>query len=358
MASTDGTMGVVPAMLAERLGLPQVTFASELTVEGRHGHDPPRRRRRVARPIEASLPALVSVTDQINEPRYPSFKGIMAAKKKPVETWALADLGVDADAGRPRRRLDQGRVVHRAPAAHAGPDRHRRGRRRHEARRVPRRAEVHLSRPTPQPQQGDPHAMAEVLVLVDHVDGTVRKTTLELLTIARRLGEPVRRLRRRRAATPPRRRSAEYGAAEGLPRRGRRSRRLPRRPEGRAAGPARRRRPRRPRCWSRPPPRARRSPPAWRSRPAPASSPTPSTSRPVDGGAGDDAVGRSPAPTPSRPRSPRAPRSSRSSRTRPPPEEAAGAAAEEAVDGRRLRRGQGGPDHRPPAPRERPAAPS
>ena len=38
----------------------------------------------------------MSVTDQINEPRYPSFKGIMAAKKKPVETWSLADLGVDA----------------------------------------------------------------------------------------------------------------------------------------------------------------------------------------------------------------------------------------------------------------------
>ncbi|HEU5455967.1 MAG TPA: electron transfer flavoprotein subunit beta, partial [Nocardioides sp.] len=45
--------------------------------------------------IEARLPALVSVTDQINEPRYPSFKGIMAAKKKPVQQWALADLGVD-----------------------------------------------------------------------------------------------------------------------------------------------------------------------------------------------------------------------------------------------------------------------
>jgi electron transfer flavoprotein beta subunit len=45
--------------------------------------------------IQASLPAVVSVTDQINEPRYPSFKGIMAAKKKPVLTWSLADLGVD-----------------------------------------------------------------------------------------------------------------------------------------------------------------------------------------------------------------------------------------------------------------------
>jgi electron transfer flavoprotein beta subunit len=95
MASTDGTMGVVPAMLAERLSLPQVTFASELSVAGgtvtiRRDGDAG------SQTIEASLPALVSVTDQINEPRYPSFKGIMAAKKKPVETWSLADVGVDA----------------------------------------------------------------------------------------------------------------------------------------------------------------------------------------------------------------------------------------------------------------------
>ena len=46
--------------------------------------------------VEAPLPALVSVVEKINEPRYPSFKGIMAAKKKPVETLSLADLGVDA----------------------------------------------------------------------------------------------------------------------------------------------------------------------------------------------------------------------------------------------------------------------
>ncbi len=95
MASTDGTMGVVPTMLAERLGLPAVTLASELTVAAglvsirRDGDS-------ASQTIEASLPALVSVTDQINEPRYPSFKGIMAAKKKPVENWTLADLGVDA----------------------------------------------------------------------------------------------------------------------------------------------------------------------------------------------------------------------------------------------------------------------
>ncbi len=95
LASTDGVMSVVPAMLAERLGLPQVTFASELAVEG----STVRIRRddeTASETIESSLPAVVSVTDQINEPRYPSFKGIMAAKKKPVTTWGLADLGVDA----------------------------------------------------------------------------------------------------------------------------------------------------------------------------------------------------------------------------------------------------------------------
>ncbi|HEY8883217.1 MAG TPA: electron transfer flavoprotein subunit beta/FixA family protein [Dermatophilaceae bacterium] len=95
MASTDGSMGVVPAMLAERLGLPQVTLAAELSVDG--GTVTIRRDGDTASvTITASLPALVSVTDQINEPRYPSFKGIMAAKKKPVETWSLADLGLDA----------------------------------------------------------------------------------------------------------------------------------------------------------------------------------------------------------------------------------------------------------------------
>ncbi|HQX87609.1 MAG TPA: electron transfer flavoprotein subunit beta/FixA family protein, partial [Ornithinibacter sp.] len=94
MASTDGVMGVVPAMLAERLGLPQVTFASELTIAD--GTVTIRRDGDTAsETIVASLPALVSVTDQINEPRYPSFKGIMAAKKKPVEQWGLADLGID-----------------------------------------------------------------------------------------------------------------------------------------------------------------------------------------------------------------------------------------------------------------------
>ena len=94
MASTDGTMGVVPTMLAERLGLPAVTFASDLTIEG-GGATIHRDGDSSTQTITATLSALVSVTDQINEPRYPSFKGIMAAKKKPVESWTLADLGID-----------------------------------------------------------------------------------------------------------------------------------------------------------------------------------------------------------------------------------------------------------------------
>jgi electron transfer flavoprotein beta subunit len=95
MASTDGGMSVVPAMLAERLGVPQVTLGSEVSLEG----DTLRIRRdgdTATETIEGSLPLVASVTDQSGEARYPSFKGIMAAKKKPMETWSLADLGVDA----------------------------------------------------------------------------------------------------------------------------------------------------------------------------------------------------------------------------------------------------------------------
>jgi electron transfer flavoprotein beta subunit len=96
MASTDGSMGVVPVMLAERLGVPAVTLGSELEVDGSTVRI--RRDGDVAtETVEAALPAVVSVTDQSGEARYPSFKGIMAAKKKPLETWSLADLGVDAE---------------------------------------------------------------------------------------------------------------------------------------------------------------------------------------------------------------------------------------------------------------------
>jgi electron transfer flavoprotein beta subunit len=92
--STDARMGVMAAMLAERLGVPQVSLASKVEVDGSqltihrqtdYGYDT----------VAASLPAVISVVEKINEPRYPSFKGIMAAKKKPVETLSLADAGID-----------------------------------------------------------------------------------------------------------------------------------------------------------------------------------------------------------------------------------------------------------------------
>jgi electron transfer flavoprotein beta subunit len=96
MASTDGGMAVLPAMLAERLGVPQATLAGELTVTAdkvtiRRDGDT------ASEQVEASLPAVVSVTDQTGEARYPSFKGIMAAKRKPLETLSLADLGIPPD---------------------------------------------------------------------------------------------------------------------------------------------------------------------------------------------------------------------------------------------------------------------
>ncbi|MDT0548669.1 electron transfer flavoprotein subunit beta/FixA family protein [Streptomyces sp. DSM 41529] len=96
MASTDGTMGVVPALVAERLGIPQVTLVSEVSVEdgvvkGRRDGDA------ASEQLQARLPAIVSVTDQSGEARYPSFRSIMAAKKKPVESWALSDLDIESE---------------------------------------------------------------------------------------------------------------------------------------------------------------------------------------------------------------------------------------------------------------------
>ncbi|WP_245596415.1 electron transfer flavoprotein subunit beta/FixA family protein [Nocardioides alkalitolerans] len=95
MASTDASGGVVPAMVAERLGLPQVTLASVIESQG----DQVRIKRdgdTATEVIGATLPIVLSVTDQSGEARYPSFKGIMAAKKKPVESYSLSDLGVEA----------------------------------------------------------------------------------------------------------------------------------------------------------------------------------------------------------------------------------------------------------------------
>ncbi|NYD41307.1 electron transfer flavoprotein subunit beta/FixA family protein [Nocardioides panaciterrulae] len=96
MASTDASGSVVPAMLAERLDLPQVTFASVIETQG----DQVRVKRdgdTATEVIGGTMPLVLSVTDQTGEARYPSFKGIMAAKKKPVQTWSLSDIGVDPE---------------------------------------------------------------------------------------------------------------------------------------------------------------------------------------------------------------------------------------------------------------------
>ena len=96
MSSTDGEMGIMATLVAERLGVPAVTFASAVTVSG----DTVKIKRdadAASQEIEATGKVVVSVTDQTGEARYPSFKGIMAAKKKEVAQWTLADLGLDAD---------------------------------------------------------------------------------------------------------------------------------------------------------------------------------------------------------------------------------------------------------------------
>ena len=96
--SSDGYTGTVPVQIAELLGLPSVTFAKSVTVDGASikidrqtdgGYDE----------VTSPLPAVVTVTAGVVEPRYASFKGIMAAKSKPVEQLTAADLGLAAETG-------------------------------------------------------------------------------------------------------------------------------------------------------------------------------------------------------------------------------------------------------------------
>ena len=94
-AAADSYGGVVPSATAEFLGQPLLSYASQLEVEG--GNAKIQRQAEVGYTVvEAGLPVVVSVVKAINEPRYPSMKGIMQSKKKPLDTFTLADLGVDA----------------------------------------------------------------------------------------------------------------------------------------------------------------------------------------------------------------------------------------------------------------------
>jgi electron transfer flavoprotein beta subunit len=117
--STDGYTGTIPEQVAELLGWPSLTFAKHIELgdgkatiqrQTEAGYDV----------VEASLPAVVSVTAGVVEPRYPSFKGIMAAKNKPVDEVKVADLGLSADAvgwAGARQKITD---VRAAPAREAG----------------------------------------------------------------------------------------------------------------------------------------------------------------------------------------------------------------------------------------------
>jgi electron transfer flavoprotein beta subunit len=116
--SSDGYTGTVPAQIAELLGLPSVTFAKEIAIadgtatvkrQTESGYDQ----------VECPLPAVVSVTAGVVEPRYPSFKGIMAAKKKPVDEVTVADLGLEGQVGWEGARQEITDVAD-APAREAG----------------------------------------------------------------------------------------------------------------------------------------------------------------------------------------------------------------------------------------------
>src|ERR1035441_708540 len=167
--STDARMGVMASMLAERLNVPQVSLASKVEIDGSAI-----RVRRVSEDgyfeVEASLPAVISVVEKINEPRYPSFKGIMAAKKKPVQTMTLADAGIDPAA------------VGLGGAATEVVD--------------------HIQRP---PREAG-------TIVKDEGDGG-EKVTLHLITLARRFGEPSV-VWTGSGAEQGQARCAEYGAAK------------------------------------------------------------------------------------------------------------------------------------------------
>jgi electron transfer flavoprotein beta subunit len=95
--STDGRGGVIPAMIAEHLGLPHLSFLdsveiSETEVRGERGTESG------SMDVHAGLPALVSVTERTPEVRFPNFKGILSAKKKPLTVLTLGDLGIGSDA--------------------------------------------------------------------------------------------------------------------------------------------------------------------------------------------------------------------------------------------------------------------
>jgi electron transfer flavoprotein beta subunit len=125
MASEDGETAAVPAQLAGRLGVPALTQASSVVLTDRQLVVERLSGSRLQK-VSAALPAVVAVTDQANEPRYPNFRAIMKAKKKPTTTFGLAELGltryaveskVALIAAEPRPERQAGEIIHDDGAA-------------------------------------------------------------------------------------------------------------------------------------------------------------------------------------------------------------------------------------------------
>jgi electron transfer flavoprotein beta subunit len=117
--SSDSYSGLVHGQIAQLLGIPPLTFAKEIVIDGskitikrqsESGYDV----------VEAALPALVACSSGINEPRYPQLKGIMAAKKKEIKVFTAADLGVPADQVGEKGAREKVLTIGRPPKRQAG----------------------------------------------------------------------------------------------------------------------------------------------------------------------------------------------------------------------------------------------
>jgi electron transfer flavoprotein beta subunit len=112
--STDGYTGVVPQQIAELLGVPSLTFARKVELSGDGSVRIERQTAAGYDVVQAPTPTLVSVTSGVVEPRYPTFKGIMQAKSKPVDTLSAGDLGVSPSTSQSIQSVDP------VPAREAG----------------------------------------------------------------------------------------------------------------------------------------------------------------------------------------------------------------------------------------------
>jgi len=117
--SGDSYSGIVHGQIAQLLGLPPLTFAKEITVEG--GNITIKRQSESGFDIvESSLPALVACSSGINEPRYPQLKGIMAAKKKEIKVYTAADLGLSPEHVGEKGAREKVLTIGRPPMRQAG----------------------------------------------------------------------------------------------------------------------------------------------------------------------------------------------------------------------------------------------